>query len=249
MKRMLGCNVFLAVISHARAANVPKIEKMVGPATWFVGEGEAAAYKQQGAKHVVESGPLCRSRNAAIDAAMKLPCVELSDDLVRIQRAVMGERKLVGVDIEFEEAVSCVIGGIERVGVAKLGGAAPTNNPFYANVDAPIHPGAFIVGDFIVVMPGCNLRFDETMTLKEDYDYTIQHIMTYGAVARRDDVLMTFAHRKNAGGAVAVRTPELEQHNIDILKSKWPGFVVDNPRRPDEVLLKLPKMQRMVADG
>jgi hypothetical protein len=219
--------------------------EQIGDATWFVGEGEGDAYRAAGAKHVVESGGLCRSRNAAIDAAQAhgATCLQMSDDLTRIQVAVHGEKKVVAENADFWHVVSLIQKGMSQVG-AKLGGAAPTNNPFYANVDKPVHPSAFIVGDFLLIERGCSLRFDETMTLKEDYDYTLQHLMRYGVVARRDDVLLTFQHRTNAGGAVAVRTPALEQENIALLKARWPQFVVDNPRRPNEVLLKMPRAKR-----
>ncbi len=239
--------VYLSVISHARTANIAKMEALVGPATWFVGEGEGPTYSAAGARAVVESGRLCPSRNVALKKAWKhgLPCVELSDDLTRVQLAVWSgeKKKIVAVESTFAEAVRRVLEGMERTG-AKLGGVAPTANPFYANVEKPIHTSAFIVGDMIVVAP-CETLFDEGMTLKEDYDYTLQHIMAHGTIARRDDVMLTFLHRKNAGGAVAARTPALEQSNIAHLKAKWPQFIADNPRRPDEILLKLPRSIRV----
>ena len=244
MKRDDLEGVFLAVISHARVINVPKMQAIVGPATWFVGVGEGTAYLEAGAAAVIESGPLCRSRNAALDAAQGAACIELSDDLTKVQLAVQGEKKVEGRDCTFAEVVQRVLEGMAQTG-AMLGGAAPTSNPFYANVAKPVHPSAFIVGDFIVVAAGCGLRFDEKMTLKEDYDYTLQHLMQFGSVARRDDVLMSFLHRTNAGGAVEVRTAELEQENIAYLKAKWPQFIADNPRRPNEILLKLPRGKRV----
>lgn len=235
--------IYLAIISHARPQNVPMMTNIVGDATWYVSAGEHDTYIKAGAKYVVESGPLCRSRNAALDDAFKAkrPCVELSDDLTKVQLAVRNPKadKIVAQDTTFKEAVSRVAKGMREVG-AKLGGVAPTSNPFYANVDRAVHTSAFIVGDMIMVNP-CMLRFDETMTLKEDYMYTLDHLMAFGCVARRDDVLLTFLHRKNAGGAVEVRTPDLEQFNIALLKAKYPQFIKDNPRRPNEILLNLPK--------
>jgi hypothetical protein len=207
--------IYVAVFSHLRATNVAKMTEQIGDATWFVGEGEGDAYRAAGAKHVVESGGLCRSRNAAIDAAQAhgATCLQMSDDLTRIQVAVRGEKKVVAENADFWHVVSLIQKGMSQVG-AKLGGAAPTNNPFYANVDKPVHPSAFIVGDFLLIERGCSLRFDETMTLKEDYDYTLQHLMRYGVVARRDDVLLT-------------------QHYVDALQTHGVqhGFVV-HPRMP-----------------
>ena len=229
---------FLSVISHARPTNVPAMEALIGPATWFVGKGEAAAYQEHGAHNVVESGGLCRSRNAAIENSGMRHCIQLSDDLRKVQVAITEGRRTVAKDIPFVAAVRLVRNGMRSIG-AKLGGAAPTANPFYASVDRPVHPSAFIVGDFIIIAPS-KPRFDESLALKEDYDFTLQHIARYGSVARHDAVLMSFAHRTNAGGAVEVRTDALEQECIAALREKWPLFIRNNPRRPNEILLKLP---------
>jgi hypothetical protein len=45
-------------------------------------------------------------------------------------------------------------------------------------------------------------------------------------------------HRANPGGAVAVRTPEVEQEAIAYLRGKWGDWIKDNPRRPNEILLR-----------
>jgi hypothetical protein len=243
---LLG-KTYVSIISHARTQNVAAMESLVGPATWFVGKGEGAAYRQVGASAVVEAGGLCRSRNAGIDAAMKAKavCVQLSDDLKKVQVAwFCNERKKnVASDITFPQAIERIWEGMQKT-KAHLGGAAPTANPFYANTDKPIHPSAFIVGDCILVHD-TTLRFNEEMTLKEDYDYTLRHLAAYGAVARRDDVMLTFLHRTNPGGAVEARTAQLEQDNIARLKADWGDMIADNPRRPNEILLKLPRVPRL----
>lgn len=231
--------VYVSIISKARPKNVPKMAELVGDATWFVGEGEADVYREAGAPAVVESGGLCRSRNAGFGRAFELglPCVQLSDDLRKLQFAMRIGNKTTGVDAGFEEAVSAILEACRTSG-AKLGGVAPTSNAFYYNTNRPVHHQAFIVGDFVVGLP-CELRWDERMKLKEDYDLTLAHIHTYGCVARCNFVLATFLHRNNPGGAVDFRTPEREQEAIEFLKNKWPGMIRDNPRRPNEILLVL----------
>lgn len=89
----------------------------------------------------------------------------------------------------------------------------------------------------------CHLWFDTGMTLKEDYDYTLAHLHDFGLVARVNGLLAHFLHRTNPGGAVAARTAELEQENIAYLRKKWGRVIADNPRRPNEILLKLPKQR------
>ena len=85
------------------------------------------------------------------------------------------------------------------------------------------------------------------MTLKEDYDYTLQHIARFGGVVRSNDLLAEYKHYSNTGGAVDVRNSVNEQLNIAYLKSKWGDAIRDNPRRPNEILLSLNKKKIAVA--
>ena len=189
-----------------------------------------------GATNVIESGGLCRSRNAILDDAFAhdLPAIELSDDLRRLEIASdKAEKKEASLD----DAVSLMFNALETSG-AYMAGVAPTANAFFFNPNKPIHTSAFVVGDFIMVKP-TTLRFDEDLRLKEDYDYTLQHLMKYGVIARCNAVLATFAHRTNKGGACDYRTSELEQQTIRQLKDKWPGMLKDNPKRKDEILLAI----------
>lgn len=228
------------VISHLRPQAVPAMAAHLPEnAIWCVGEGEAGAYVAAGAANVWETGGLCRSRNQALEHAFAsgVACVQVSDDLKWLKHVPQPGKKDT-VPMAFTEAVELIL---ERLHdhQAMLGGCAPTANAFYTQRAVSTH--LFVVGDLMVVRPS-RPRFDDGLRLKEDYDFTVQHLSTYGAVVRCDDVLAAFAHRTNAGGAVAYRTDEREQEAIAHLKAKWPGWFKDNPRRPNEILLATKKV-------
>lgn len=236
LRKDLG-NVWLSIISCNRPENVKKMEDLVGPASWYVGHGEKKTYKD--ATRVVDSGLLCESRNAALDDAFKkkVPCVELSDDLSRVRIVKTVAKDVTRLkDIDLKKAVEYMQRLGKRYGV-KLVGVAPTTNLFFFNEKRKYSFKNFIVGDFIMVFPS-DLRFDCDISLKEDYDFTLQHLKTFGKVLRCNDVFAYFSHRKNKGGAVRYRTSELEQSTIEYLKKKWPGHITDNARRPNEILMK-----------
>lgn len=240
MIRQIGnMKVFVGIISHLRSENVPKMHNIVGEnVTWVVGDNEKEIYKHSGAKSIIEGGGLCESRNVILDVAQAQgadAAVELSDDLKVIKLAVDKDNKNSKI-ISFDDAVSIMIEACIGLG-AKMAGAAPTNNAFFFNPNKPYHTRAFIVGDFITVLD-TNLRFDEKLKLKEDYDYTLQHIYKYGSVARCNAILASFLHRTNAGGACAYRNEKREQKAIRYLKAKWPNHIKDNPKRPNEILIK-----------
>lgn len=232
-------NIYVSIISARRPQAVKLIqERLPIPATWYVAEGESDSYKQQSKTPIAvkETGPLTRSRNQAlIDAfAQNAWCLQLSDDIIKCHRAINKKEK---VEISIWQAVLELKAEMERTR-AKLGGVAPTANEFYFNPLKPIKTSAFIVGDFLLIAPS-KPRFDESLRLKEDYQLTLDHLKMYGRVCRADRLLVGFKHRDNAGGAVAYRTPELEQETIRYLKSRYPGMVKDNPRRKNEILLNI----------
>jgi len=206
---------------------------------WFVGEGEADAYRAAGAERVTESGGLCVSRNRALDDALAAGArlhLQLSDDLTRLGWAHGVTRPEVE-SIDVGEACRRMAIALKSTGAA-LAGGSPTDNPYFAKPG--IGATNFIVGDMVLVrLDGPRTpRWDVNLSLKEDYDYTLQHLTAYGKVARCNALLASFKHRTNVGGAVNYRTADLEQANIAYLIGKWPGSLRLNPKRPNELLLR-----------
>lgn len=227
----------VSIISTNRPDNVQKMQKLIGEqVVWLTKETDRAAYLAAGATNVVTGGDLCESRNRGIDLAHDrgVTSIQLSDDLSRIDKSIS---KTMTMSVSFDDAVDMMLDTLQQTGL-KLAGVSPTANAFYTDVQKPIKYEHFIVGDFIAVAPGTDLRFDHRMKLKEDYDYTLQHLHRYGGVARIDVLLPKFAHRTNAGGAVDFRTAEREQEAIAFLLSKWGDEIRPNPRRENEILMK-----------
>jgi hypothetical protein len=108
----------------------------------------------------------------------------------------------------------------------------------------------FILGDFFAVEPDSTVRFDEEMTLKEDYGFTAAHITKYGSVMRCNRMTLNVKHYDNGGGAVTNRDSkgQEEQRNIAILERKFPGFFRKHPRMKNEVVLKV-KASAIGDDG
>lgn len=226
------------VISHLRSHNVQKLQGILGiPCTWVVGKGETEEYKKAGAINVIEGGTLVESRNKALDVAFAedCVCVEVSDDLGKIEKLDMTTKEKK--PITFAEALEVFNKEIWYTPF-KLYGIAPTANAFFIHKARSLN--LFIIGDLIVVKP-TKLRFDPDFNLKEDYDYTAQHIKEYGGVMRFNDLLFTFKHYSNKGGAVSYRNDEYEEKAVQKLMTKHPHFFRLNPKRKHEILMKVPK--------
>lgn len=224
------------IISAGRASNVPAMAEHTRglQPTWIVPQADAPAYRAAGAFRVQgQTRPgLSAARNAALSTAFRRNawCVQLDDDLRSVQRAV--DKKAAGLTLP--EALRMIAESMAETG-ALHGSVAPTSNPYFSQRELTLR--GFCIGSLTITAP-CDLRYDTTLPLKEDWDYTCQHLEAYGQVARRDDVLATFRHYDNPGGVQRYRTDDLEQQVTDQLLARWPQYLAPHSRRPHELALK-----------
>ena len=70
------------------------------------------------------------------------------------------------------------------------------------------------------------LRFDERIPLKEDYDYSIQNCNIYRKVLRINNAYMVKKDHANKGGCAGYRTIEREKEQLKLLQKKWGNKIV-----------------------
>jgi len=224
--------------------------------TWYVDEASLKDYKALGLIAVV-GGKLTPARNMALKVANSKGqvCVQVSDDISKWQYFNVVKQDFRG-EKDFTKANAALAGTKPHVisplaaaqfvlakmrslpSKPKLGGVFPTNNATMTLGTEEFSPQHFILGDFFVA-DGSPCRFDDTMTLKEDYDFTCSHIHKHGSVLRCNRLFVQARHSTNAGGAVATRdgAGAKERENIAILQKKWPGVFKLNAKRANEVLM------------
>lgn len=221
------------VISAGRYDKLNFSKKQKEKYIFCVKNGEKELYEKNGCKNVFETGSLMQSRNSALEMAFKENkiCVQLSDDLKKVTtNKNFTDKKIVDLDTAINEMVIV----FNKVKGVYLMGIAPTSNDFYAK--NKISKNTFCIGDLIFVKPN-PLRFDSLLTLKEDYDYTLQHLEKYKNTFRYQLYLFEFEHYKNKGGAVDYRTETEEQKNIKRLFQKWGDKIRLNTKRKNEILI------------
>jgi len=223
--------------------------------TWYVDAPSLEAYKALGLDAVV-GGKLTEARNKALKDAKKKgkACVQVSDDISAWEyhdgkQAV--DRSDEAANIAHANATRYVISPVAaaRFILAKMRSVTDGPRPRLGGVymlgscsrtfgGAAFSRRHFILGDFFVA-DDSPVRFDEEMTLKEDYDFTCGHIKAHGSVMRCNRMTVHAKHYSNSGGACANRDAKgmEERRNIDILNRKWPGAFRPNPKRKNEVIL------------
>lgn len=231
----------VAVISSGRPGNVVGMTlsmRGLPTATWYVPEGQGDAYRAFGAERVRElPGELVDARNAALEDAFAgdRGCLQLDDDFERL--VVMESPE----DTHPKQATLAQGAAILRQELlrsnAQLAGASSTGNAYFVRRD--VSRAHFIIASFMYVAPSPP-RFDRRFALKEDYDFTCQHLAMYGEVCRVDRLLPNFRHYTNRGGCQVYRDKQAEDRACELLMEKWPGVFHLNPRRPGEVLMRWP---------
>lgn len=221
------------VISAGRYDKLPFTIEQKQKYIFCVKNGEKELYQKNGCKNVFETGTLMQSRNKALEMAFAKNkiCVQLSDDLKRVTtNRNFCEKKVVDLDTAINEMIKV----FNKIDGVYLMGVPPTSNDFFAK--NKISKNTFCIGDMLFIKPN-KLIFDTSLTLKEDYDYTLQHLEKYGNCFRYQKYLFEFEHYKNKGGAVDYRTEKEERKNILILMSKWGDKIRLNPKRKNEILI------------
>lgn len=222
---------------------------------WYVDKASLRDYRRLGLKAKV-GGKLVPSRNLALQDAKRLgrACVQVSDDISDWSYYV-GKLDAAAFRRECDNNLKCgnmAANAAQRLRVSpaaaarfllaklraadgpKLAGVFPLGNTGMAFAREAVSTDCFVLGDFFVA-DRSSCRFDPRMTLKEDYDFTCQHLSTHGSVLRSNRMFITAVHETNPGGAVSERDAagERERENIRILQKKWPGVFSINGKRGD----------------
>jgi len=226
----------ITCISHKRPENVPEVFKTSGTddIVFVVNNQEDKInYQRNGAKKVIIGGSLVGNRNAALDYcfAFNKICVQIDDDLINISvNDFTGKRTK-----QYVKLIDVLDKLIPEFIQSKhlFAGAPPTENPFFATKQS--QENILITAPFTLTKPN-QIRFDNNLKLKEDYDYTLQHIKSGGCI-RYHKYLFNFKRYGNTGGAVSYRTDILEKQAVDYLLTKWEGALKLNPKRQNELLI------------
>merc|ERR1712232_127781 len=244
-----GIQDLMTVDAHFRIAGIR--------ATWYVDAESLADYRKLGLDAVV-GGKLTPARNMILNVAARKGkvAVEVSDDIGRWTYYDVSKQDL-RVQKDFTKA-NQALAGATKVAISplaaaqwmlakmrssplkpKLAGVLPTANATMTMGSNEYSTQHFILGDFFVADTS-PCRFDESMSLKEDYDYACSHIHKHGSVLRCNRMVLSVRHYANQGGAVDNRDSagKKERENIAILQQKWPGVFKMNVKRPSEVLMR-----------
>lgn len=147
--------------------------------------------------------------------------------LKKREREVLSEKKVLEtINYMFQITLDMGIG---------LWGMNLRDDPFAYHVNRPFSFKSPILGPFCGHVID-DLRYDENLTLKEDYDFFLQKMNRYKFCIRANYVSYVCDHEKLAGGCQEYRTTEFEKEQMALFRKKWGSQVVRfNERNPESI--------------
>lgn len=85
---------------------------------------------------------------------------------------------------------------------------------------------SYIGSPFSVFLHGNDLRYDERLPLKEDYDMTLQQCNKYRGCLRVNKYHYDCKQSEQAGGCATYRNYQREMQQLECLQKKWGGDIV-----------------------
>lgn len=217
-----------------------KTLEYVPAARVYVDESEYEEYKKEnpGADIVLCKsgihGNISRVRNHILREEFKkdIDCVVMLDDDINY---ISRYREKVRYDYKKEEVLNvllkCAI--LAKDWGVFFWGFNCSRDPQNYREYTPFSTVSFIGGPVQAFMSGNNVWYDERLSLKEDYDMTLQQLHRNRCVLRFNYLSYTAKQSSQVGGCAAYRNIEEEERQLELLRKKWGGDIVkiDNTDR------------------
>jgi len=162
--------------------------------------------------------------------------ITMCDDVEGVYRLV-GKGGQAFTEVLEQDLYDLIANGFElcEKNKTKLWGVYPMKNDFY--MSHSISNNGFIIGTFSGIIIS-DIRNSLELACKEDYEFTLEHILKYKKVVRFNNYCVKAKHYTNKGGVVGEGREEKDRHACQFLMAKYPHYVRLNPTRENEILLK-----------
>ena len=193
--------------------------------TYVVARSEKRAYVRAGRRVIAVpnaiQGNVSRVRNYILDNFN--PVLILDDDIRRFGRWNNQENQKLTTDeaMEFIEQAF----NLARELKAKMWGMNLLPDKGAYREYTPFAFRSVILGP-VQGFTGLDLRYDEALPLKEDYDLSLQVLNKYRRTLRFNMMHYVCDQHSNVGGCATYRTMERERKQFSLLQKKWGSDIV-----------------------
>lgn len=171
-------------------------------------------------------GNLCRIRNHILDCEMRpgRAVLIVDDDLQGIFRWERLTRRRLETEKEVHAFLKKYTGLCVAWKCPAWGINVNSDGQVYRE-QTPFSLRSYVGGPFMVHV-NHNLRYDERLPLKEDYDFTLQLLNKYRRVLRVNAFYYLTLQVAQVGGCAEYRNVEAEMEQLKLLQRKWGSEIV-----------------------
>ena len=210
-----------------RRAHMAFTQEYISACRYVVSEDEAPEYKRAGKKIIPcptsAQGNLCRVRNWILDNTEAEGVLILDDDISALG-AFEGNKAKRFTEHEAMEFIETGFVLAREWGVKFWGVNIAPDKVNYREY-TPFSTTAYIGGPFQAHI-GNPCRYDERLSLKEDYDMTLQVLSKFRQALRFNMAFYVAKQTEQVGGCATYRTSEREREHFERLRKKWGSHIV-----------------------
>ena len=173
-------------------------------------------------------GNMARVRNAILDALKDEPWVLMVDDDIRdVSQFGSRSQPYRAKQLDADQLALFLENGCEMADdlSCHLWGINLQYDPKFYREYSPFSFTSPVLGPFCCVKPS-SLRYDERLSLNEDYDFFLQSVRMDRKVLRFNRLHYTTIHLERAGGCASYRTIEEEKAQAALMQRKWGSKIV-----------------------
>lgn len=177
-----------------------------------------------------EDGSASRKRNAILKRTVGENIVMMDDDIKGVGFHEKGEMN-VATEGEFLGVMENMFVMMEEMNTVLGGFNVQSDKKFYREY-SPFSLSSVVLGPLTILRNiDEDIRYDDRLYLKEDYDIAIQVLKKYRKLLRFNKWYYVCEHIKGKGGCMDSRNMENELKNMEILVNKWGSRIVRSERK------------------
>lgn len=212
--------------SYKRAKNAIT-QKYLPFVKYVVADFEAEEYLAQGHDCWIvpnsAQGSVSKIRNYILDNAESKKVVMLDDDMSHIGR--WNQQKIIRlIPDEVQQFCENGFNLADELNVKMWGMNLLPDKGAYREY-TPFSMTQCVLGPF-QAFNNLDLRYDEGLPLKEDYDLSLQVLNKYRKTLRFNMYFYSVKQQTNAGGCASYRTKQREEQQFNLLQKKWGSKII-----------------------
>jgi len=224
----------IAIPSYGRSAKCISA-KMFSKAVIFCHHFEVKEYEKYNKNDIVgipdelKGKGMAVIRNYILDKLKDYEILMLDDDIKKVGYYDNCEMKEMNEE-EFYYFAENAFRMTRELGTKLWGLNLQTDKKFYREY-SPLSFSSVVLAPCFGIIKDEEIRFDEKLGLKEDYDYSIQILKKYRKILRFNKYHYQCGHINLKGGCSNYRTMKKEEDQAMQLRKKWGSAIIKIKRR------------------